>query len=185
MLILIVSNDVDHARIRKLLSHAFSEAALLEQESLLTKHFDLLTMQLSKQIDGPNKGVVDLTQWYAYETFDIIGDMTLGQSFDCVSTGKFHKWIAKIIGGVKVMRFLRISQKYPLIGVPFLLLAMIPAIEKEMQTFRTFPAERTKERLATKTDRKDFMTYVRKPFHRTRIGTHMFRSYNTITREEA
>jgi Cytochrome P450 len=168
-----------------MLSHAFSEAALLEQEPLLTKHFDLLTTQFSKQIDGPNRGIVDLTQWYAYETFDIIGDLTFGQSFDCVSTGRFHKWIAKIISGVKVMRFLRISQKYPLIGVPFLLLAMIPAVEKEMQTFRTFPAERTKERLAIKTDRKDFMTYVRRASPRTETKSHVFRSSDTIMREKA
>ena len=56
---------------RKLLSHAFSDNALREQESLVTHYFDFLIERLKQQIDGPKHGKVDLTAWYNYTTFDV------------------------------------------------------------------------------------------------------------------
>lgn len=49
---------------RKLLAHAFSDAALREQEDILTKYFELL-------VDGLKRAAatgqpVDLTKWYNY-----------------------------------------------------------------------------------------------------------------------
>lgn len=73
LLMATAANDTDHARIRKLLSHAFSEAALREQEPILTTYFDLLISRLKDQIDGPAAGKVDIMSWYTFTTFDIIG----------------------------------------------------------------------------------------------------------------
>ena len=58
---------------RRLLSHAFSESALREQESILTAYFDLLVSQLEEQSQNQNIDKVDLTRWYNFTTFDIIG----------------------------------------------------------------------------------------------------------------
>ena len=59
---------------RKLLSHAFSDAALRQQEDILKKYFDLLVSGLTSRIDasaGDNKSVtVDLAKWYNFLTFD-------------------------------------------------------------------------------------------------------------------
>lgn len=68
-----VSNQTDHTRIRKLLAHAFSDGALLEQEPLLTFYFNLLVAKLKQQIDGPAHGRVDMMAYYNFTTFDIIG----------------------------------------------------------------------------------------------------------------
>jgi cytochrome P450 len=67
------ANQADHARIRKMLAPAFSDRALLEQESLLTHYFDLLVSELKKKIDGPNNGRVDMMEYYNFVTFDITG----------------------------------------------------------------------------------------------------------------
>ena len=48
------ANDTDHARIRRLLSHAFSEAALREQEPLLNSYFDLLVNKLYSRSQEPD-----------------------------------------------------------------------------------------------------------------------------------
>lgn len=71
-LILAVANQTDHNRIRKLLAHAFSDSALLEQEPLLTYYFDLLVSKFKQQIDGPAHGRVDMMAYYNFVTFDII-----------------------------------------------------------------------------------------------------------------
>lgn len=69
----VAANDADHARIRKLLSHGFSETALREQEPILISYFDLLVSRLQEQIDGSTNGKVDIMSWYNFTTFDIIG----------------------------------------------------------------------------------------------------------------
>ena len=45
----LVANNVDQTRIRKLFSHAFSESALQEQESILTGYFELFVSRLREQ----------------------------------------------------------------------------------------------------------------------------------------
>lgn len=66
-------DQADHTRMRKLIAHAFSDTALLEQSSILTKYFDLLVERLKQQIDGPEKGRVNIVGWFNFITFDIIG----------------------------------------------------------------------------------------------------------------
>lgn len=58
---------------RKLLSHAFSDSALREQESILTGYFDLLVSRLKEESQNPDIDKVDITSWYNFTTFDIIG----------------------------------------------------------------------------------------------------------------
>jgi cytochrome P450 len=58
---------------RKLIAHAFSDTALLEQNPLLTQYFDRLVERLKQQIDGPGKGRVNMAAWFNFLTFDIIG----------------------------------------------------------------------------------------------------------------
>lgn len=67
------ANPSDHARMRKLVSHAFSETALREQEPILTQYFDLLLSRLKGHLGGPTHGKVDIMSWYNFTTFDIIG----------------------------------------------------------------------------------------------------------------
>ena len=57
---------------RKLLSHAFSESALREQESLLTGYFDLLVSRLKEQSRNPAIDKIDLERWYNFTTIDTI-----------------------------------------------------------------------------------------------------------------
>ena len=54
------ANEQDHARFRRLLSNAFSEKALRDQEPILQTYVNLLISKLHEQIDGPRKGVVDI-----------------------------------------------------------------------------------------------------------------------------
>ena len=107
---------------RRLLSHAFSESALREQEFILTHYFDLLVSRLKEQIQNPNIDKVDIMSWYNFTTFDIIGfvclhvalirvhqqrsirkvkklthrahsDLVLGDSFHTLENGQYHSWI--------------------------------------------------------------------------------------------
>lgn len=54
-----------HVRQRRLLSHAFSEKALREQEPLLQKYCTKLCSQLE---DHCRSGPVDMAEWYTFSS---------------------------------------------------------------------------------------------------------------------
>ncbi|ORY14671.1 cytochrome P450 [Clohesyomyces aquaticus] len=158
---IIKSNDSDHTRIRKLVSHAFSDVALREQEPLLTTHTTHLVQKLKTLIDGPEEGKVDMRNYYNFLTFDVIGDLCLGEPFGAIESGEYHVWIVQIFQGLKFWRVLRFGNAYPLLGYLFqFLMASIPAIEEIRDSFFKLPSVKVEKRLATKTNRKDFMSYI-------------------------
>lgn len=71
---IISANDEDHTRFRRVLSHAFSEKALANQESLLQQYVDLLIHQL-REVTAKDKAPQDMTVWYNWTTFDVIADL--------------------------------------------------------------------------------------------------------------
>lgn len=61
------SDREDHARMRRLVSHAFSERALRDQEGYLKLYVDKLMNRLRKaSMEGPQ----DIVTWYNWTTFD-------------------------------------------------------------------------------------------------------------------
>ncbi|TGO35783.1 hypothetical protein BHYA_0146g00230 [Botrytis hyacinthi] len=155
------SNDVDHARIRRALSHAFSEASLREQEPLMNVYFDLLIQKLYEQIDTPSKGKVNIVRFFNFTTFDLIGDLCFAKSFDALHTQEYNSWIANIFKGLKFARLFRVMRAYPLVGMPILaMLALFPALQKARQRHIQYTQDKTARRLDTVTDRRDFMSYI-------------------------
>lgn len=59
---IISANDADHSRIRKTLSHAFSDRALKEQQELLEGYASLLVAKLSEA--AASRTTVDLVKFW-------------------------------------------------------------------------------------------------------------------------
>ena len=153
------SNDADHSRMRRLLSHAFSDAALREQEPTMTKYFDLLVTGLSRKCDAGES--VDMCKWYNYLTFDIIGDLCFNESFGALETGEYHVWMNNLFQGIKFARFLRIAVTYkPLMLVLKLWTKLNPKIAEARVQHEQFTKLKTAKRMDSPTNHKDFMTYV-------------------------
>ena len=87
---MLAADEENHARQRRIMSHAFSVEALKAQEKLTTEYVDLFISKIGEVAEA-NKGVVDLNCWYNYLTFDIIGEMAFGESFRCMATGKLSR----------------------------------------------------------------------------------------------
>jgi len=89
-----MAGDADHARQRRALSHAFSTKALLEQEYIVTNYINVFS---DKMKAFATKGeIVNVTDWFAFTTFDIIGDMALGEPFGCLNSRQFKH--LKVLG---------------------------------------------------------------------------------------
>ena len=71
----ITADDFNHGRQRKILSHAFSDKALKEQEPLLKRWAALMKKKLAERADG--KDAVDMLKYYNCTTFDIMGKIYL------------------------------------------------------------------------------------------------------------
>jgi cytochrome P450 len=110
---IIAANDADHARYRKSLSHAFSEKALRDQEPLLKVYIDLLIEKLKDVAESREK--TDMMKWYNLTTFDMIGDLAFGDSFDGLKNAKYHDWVGLNFKSVKILPFIIISADYPII----------------------------------------------------------------------
>ena len=92
------ADNENHARIRRLLSHAFCERALKEQEHLIQVYFDLLISRLRPFTDGRPVNVMD---WFHCTTFDIAGDLEFGESFGCLEKWQYHPWISVMLSHFK------------------------------------------------------------------------------------
>lgn len=157
---ILFSNDADHSRMRRLLAHAFSEQALRDQEPIIGQYFDLLIRKLHQQIRDPAGGKVDLVKWFNFTTFDVIGDLCFGEPFGSLESEDYHFWIAKIFSGIKFTRFVRIGNSYPYLGlVVRSILNLAPQINGRTKHMK-YTSDATDKRMATKIDRKDFMSYV-------------------------
>lgn len=85
---------------KKLMLHAFSESALRDQEPIILSYCDLLVQRLFEQIEA--KEQVDMAAWLNFASFDIIGDLTFGESFHAMENGEYHWWMATIFKSFKL-----------------------------------------------------------------------------------
>ncbi|KAJ5292490.1 uncharacterized protein N7443_008443 [Penicillium atrosanguineum] len=152
------ANDADHSRTRRLLSHAFSEKALRDQEALIQSYVDMLINRLQGEIASSRK-VVDMSQWYNFTTFDIIGDLAFGEPFDCLKNSQYHPWVKMLFSSMKVLALRRPLAIYPFLA-PIVSGLMPKRLVKMREEHFALTAEKVHRRLETKTDRPDFMAYI-------------------------
>ena len=72
-----------HGKMRKDLSHAFSQKSLSEQEFIIARAVDKFIEKIQKDADEE----LDIVLWFNIVTFDIIGELAFGDSFDGIETG--------------------------------------------------------------------------------------------------
>ncbi|KAH7410057.1 cytochrome P450 [Phaeosphaeria sp. MPI-PUGE-AT-0046c] len=155
------ADNESHSRQRKLVSHAFSDKALKDQESLLKSHVGILTEKLEKI--AASGSVTDMVKWYNFTTFDIMSDLTFGESLNQLTGSKYSDWVEAVFGFVKAVSYARIGREWGLTG---LLHALLPAdIKAKRQGHINFAAENVDKRMAQKTERPDLWTYVTKNSH--------------------
>ena len=158
------ASDADtntHNRMRKLLSHAFSDSALREQEPLIHSYCDLLITKLHERVDGPMKGHLDLVSWFNFMTFDIVGDLGYGESFHALERSEPHPWVTDIFQSLKVATMLRPIANYSLSRtILFTLVAAVPSLAKAKKDHDAYTLIKTTQRFEQQTDRKDFMRYI-------------------------
>ncbi|KAH7024893.1 cytochrome P450 [Microdochium trichocladiopsis] len=108
----------DHRRQRRQLNHAFSVAALHEQEPIITQYVNRLMEELAAR--ATRGEAVDIVQWLNLCTFDVIGDLCFGESFQGLEGNTtFVDNTFRMLIGNSCIRFLN---QYPLLKIPLMIL---------------------------------------------------------------
>lgn len=158
---IITANEHDHQRMRRLLAHAFSSKALDEQEGILHTYADILVDKLGEILREPSSTVIDLTRWFNFTTFDLIGDLAFGEPFDCLANSTYHWWVLIILDAVKASAYLKVFWFYPLLLPLFALLVPRHLLEKRTASFN-LSVDKMRRRLKSNTTRPDFTSYILK-----------------------
>lgn len=105
------SDDANHARQRRVLSHAFSDKALKEEESLFKRWANLLVFKLKELAFAEDP--IDLVAYYNFTTFDIMGDLTFAEPLHMLEGSEYSPWVATIFASIKSMTRLRAVRLIP------------------------------------------------------------------------
>ncbi len=99
-------------------------------------------------------------------TFDIIGELTFGHSFNCLKNGELHPWVALLPSAARTMTYLLALKHAPNLVFKTVLATIMPFL-KARNKHAEFTNEKIKIRLSDGTDRRDFITPILK-YVRTR-----------------
>ncbi|KAI0448693.1 trichothecene C-15 hydroxylase [Xylaria acuta] len=86
------ANREEHARLRRRLNSGFSDRTMGSQEPIIGSYVDLLMKRLNEKCDKGSTAL-NMRDWYSWTTFDIIGDLAFGESFDCLKNSAYHAWV--------------------------------------------------------------------------------------------
>ncbi|GAB1315310.1 hypothetical protein MFIFM68171_05520 [Madurella fahalii] len=148
-----------HARICRALAPGFTPKALRAQEPYLHQYVNLLVERLRERVCTNEWVELDIAPWLMFTTFDIFGDLGLGESFDCLRNSRYHPWIVLLFGSVKAAAYIAAMRFYP--WIEYVLIRCIPASLKEKQR-RHYEqiADKVRRRLNYEVERPDIMSHV-------------------------
>lgn len=152
------ANDEDHARIRKAWSYGFSDKSLKDQEPLIIGHVDTLIEKLGKAASD-SSGEINLVKWFDYCTFDIIGDLAFGESFNCMHEDRYHDWVYGLVHHFKAAVITSSIRHFPLLYC-FLMWTIPKDSLLKQQQHLLMAREKVQRRLSMEKDRPDLLSHL-------------------------
>lgn len=153
------TNIANHARMRKLMENSFTYKTLKSQEAIIQSYVTLLMTRfreiaVSKE---PKGGVVNVSDWFNFTTFDIVGDLGFGEPFGCLENGEYHPWVALIFNFIQALVMTTMTRYYPILEA--ISMKLVPkSLLKKQEDHKQFAIERIHRRMNLETQRPDFMT---------------------------
>ncbi|KAF2280273.1 cytochrome P450 [Westerdykella ornata] len=143
---LIVSDDTDHARMRRIFSTAFSDKALKQQEPLFMQYADKLIKSLRDHVKEDADAKLDLSRFFNLTTFDVMGDLSFGESLHMLDSGEYDPWVSVIFESVRKGIKLGLLFWYPVAATIFQ--AMAPrSISRARDIHFQYAVDRVTKRL--------------------------------------
>ncbi|MCJ1470908.1 hypothetical protein MMC07_009556, partial [Pseudocyphellaria aurata] len=147
-----------HGIMRKYLSHAFSARSLTEQEFLIAKSVDAFIRRIGE--DGAKS--IDIVMAFTLMSFDIIGELAFGETFQGTESKDVHPWITRMTGAMMQGAVADSFKRFPTIAKIALTFfgGHIRRIIQDTKINEQLSIELVERRVRRKTDRKDFYTRI-------------------------
>lgn len=143
----------------------FSPTALRNQEPLIQSYVELFITRLLQKTSAADNGTasVNMTQWFNFITFDIIGDLTFSESFHCLETSQYHPWIAILYSHFKATALAAACRFFPILQR--LMLYILPkAVKQQRIDHFNMSKEKVHQRIKAQQNHTwgnaDFMSHV-------------------------
>ncbi|KAI1409852.1 putative cytochrome P450 [Hypoxylon sp. FL1857] len=151
-------DPVVHGQMRRLLSHAFSNSSLLEQEALVTESVDQFVRRMKEKV-GQRLDIADLFERMA---FDIIGNLALGETFGALEKEEPHPWIAITMGALTKGALVDSFKRFPMLAsiVKLIMHRQISALIDDTNKNEELAIKLVERRVSRPTTRKDFLTRI-------------------------
>ncbi|KAI4107532.1 MAG: hypothetical protein L6R37_001492 [Teloschistes peruensis] len=148
-----------HNEMKRMLSPAFSQRSLLEQESIIGGVINQFVRVIGEKAPPSSKGI-NMTKWYEMTSFDILGEMAFGESFHSLDTGKPHFW-AEII--VDHLYFITVFDNLRRIGFLATIFGwLVPSSTLTQNKQARYSRDMVEKRLAQTHSRQDFVSLLAK-----------------------
>ncbi|KAJ5037690.1 cytochrome P450 monooxygenase-like protein, partial [Bipolaris maydis] len=147
-----------HAEMRRYLSSAFSDRSLKSQEPLIADSVDRLVEKLEEAGRGAHG--TNMVMWFNLVTFDIIGSLAFGKEFGGVEAGKEHFWVAIVTKSLRLGALADCFRRFPAVSVVVQKICsrFIDKLMTENRKHQKYTMDLVQSRLATRSDRADFLT---------------------------
>jgi len=155
-------DGTEHGRLRRIFSHAFSDKALKEQQPLLDSYVNQLVSNIRRALDEDPNHEFDAVKLYNFTTFDIMADLTFGESLGMLRTSNYTDWVRNIFDSTRILAISTIWREYGWLNRLYKLLEP-PFMRKATEAHFAHSADRVKRRLeqGDRADgRKDIWTLV-------------------------
>jgi cytochrome P450 len=154
-------DDKDHGRQRRALSHSFSQQALMEQEPIVQEYTSKMISKLRQLAE--TKETFNICDWFAYFTFDTMGNLAFGQSFGCLDSGEYQEWVNMLFQTIKDGAFIQATRR--IAGTGTWLQQFLQNRIKDMGRAGAYHVEHTREKVLQRleekdVDHRDFIWYI-------------------------
>lgn len=153
-----VRDRKDHARRRKAWDRAFSSKALKDYEGRVAGYTD----ELLEALDAKAKGKpFNASKYFNYYSFDIMGDLAFGRSFNMMRDGIDHYFFTTThLNMVLIGIFSRVVWLFPIYKA-------IPIMNREYHRFQKFIRSTTKRRIDNEPRVPDVFHWILKEYNQT------------------
>jgi len=155
-------NDADHSRMRRIFSNAFSDRALKLQEPLFMTYMDKLVYKFNELYQKNPGHKFNMINMYNFTTFDVMADLTFGDSLGMIDRCEYHPWIAAMMSMFRFGVYLHSIRYYKSLEkiVIGLLPRLDPKISENQKLHEKFTHSRVDERLTKEDARPDIWGLV-------------------------
>ncbi|KAI0390649.1 cytochrome P450 [Xylariaceae sp. FL0594] len=148
----------EHAKMRKSLSPAFSDASLKKQDGLISSVIDQFVTKVGAAGSDP-KGI-NIVKWFNLMTFDIIGWLAFGESFEGLSSEEIHPEIERVTKALRQGALADTMSRFPWLA--WLLKKTMPQriqqLSEETQKHEAYVMSIVERRLSRTAGPPDFLT---------------------------